>query len=429
MIDPKIVRDEPEKIRAMLATRGSSVDIDALMKVDGIRRTAQVKVDGIRAEKNKSAEAYGRMKREKKGDTPEAEALMKSMKELDNGMAELEKTMTDAEAQWMHMLERIPNIPDASVPAGKTEADNKVLRNWGEPGKYSFKPKFHWELGETLGLMDSARAAKLSGGRFSLFTGAGASLERALINFMLDLHVSKHGYTEMSPPFIVNADSMRCTGQLPLFDEDMFKTQEPDVYYLIPTAEVPLVNIHREEILDGSKLPIKYCGYTPSFRREAGTYGKETRGLVRVHQFDKVEMVQFVKPEDSFKAHEELTQNAEEVLQLLGIPYRVMLLSTGDMSSASIKTHDLEAWMPGMNAWMEISSCSTCGDYQARRGQIRFRREKGGKTELVHTLNGSGIAVGRTFAAVLENFQNEDGSVTVPEALRPFLKGREKISL
>jgi len=421
VIDPKLIREEPDLVRKVLIDRNSPVDFDALLKTDEVRRAIQTKVDGLRAEKNKSAEAFGKMKREGKGDSPEAVALMKSMKELDAGMGSLEKERTEAEAKYDDILARLPNIPHESVPVGKSDNDNKELRKWGEPRKFPFKAKTHWDIGEALEILDFPRAANVAGGRFSLFRGAGAILERALINFMLNLHRTKHGYTEVSPPFLALPDSMFCTGQLPNFDEDMFKTREPDSLYLIPTAEVSLVNIHRGEILDGAKLPIKYVAYTPSFRREAGTYGKETRGLIRQHQFDKVEQVQFVKPEDSMTAQEEITRCAEAVLQALGLPYRVMLLCTSAMSQASARTCDLEVWFPGMNSWQEIASCSTCTDYQARRGQIRFRRDKSGKTELVHTLNGSGVAVGRTFAAMLENYQNEDGSITLPEVLKPFM--------
>jgi seryl-tRNA synthetase len=426
MIDPKIVREKAEIIREMLINRRSAIDFDSIIAADKARRGIQVNADELRAIKNSCAEQYGRMKRTGTADSPEGSALMEKMKSADEDLKLLETRQGQAEEAWMDILLRIPNVPHESVPVGGPDTNHQV-RTGGVRREFGFKPKSHWEIAEALGLIDFARAAKIAGARFTLFTGAGARLERALIQFMLDLHTGKHGYTEMAPPILLSPASMLATGQLPVLDEDMYKTREPDGMYLNPTAEVPLANIHREEILDGNRLPIKYVAYLPSFRREAGTYGKETRGLIRQHQFDKVELFQFVKPEDTLTALEEMSGHASAVLDALGLYYRVMLLATGDMSQASMKTYDPEVWMPGMNSFVEIASWSTCGDYQARRGQIRFRREAKSKAELVHTLNGSGLAVGRTFAAVLENNQQEDGSVTIPEVLRPYMGGQETL--
>ncbi len=428
MIDPKLVREAPDRVKAMLEARNSKADLEGLIRADGERRATQVKVDALRADKNRLAEEYGKMAREGKKGSPAAAKSMEEMKRLDEELKGLEETLTRAEAEYDRLVLTLPNFPHESVPVGKSAADNKQVKSWGEPRKFGFKAKPHWELGESLGLLDLGRAAKIAGSRFPLFTGRGARIVRGLINFMLDLHTTKHGYTEVSPPVLVNADSMRCTGQLPLLDEDMFRTREPDAFYLVPTAEVCIVNIHRDEILDGAKLPIKYVGYTQSFRRESGSYGKEIRGIIRQHQFDKVEMIQFVKPEDSLKAHEEMAAHSMAVLEALGLPYRLMLLCTAEMSQASMKTYDPELWMPGMNAWIEIASVSTCSDYQARRGQIRFRREPNAKAELVHILNGSGVAVGRCFAALLENYQREDGSIEIPSALQSFVGGLSVIS-
>ena len=318
----------------------------------------------------------------------------------------------------------IPNIPDATVPDGADEHDNVVVRTWGAPTAFSFAPKGHWDLAAALGLLDFERAAKIAQARFSLFYGVGAALERAIMNFMLNLHVNQHGYTEIWPPTLVSGDSLRASGQLPKFEEDLFRLREG--LYLCPTSEVQLTNFHRDEILEAGTLPRYYTAYSPCFRSEAGSAGQESRGLIRQHQFDKVEMYKFVEPEHSMDELESLVSNAEDVLQGLGLPYRVVLLCTGDMGFASVKTYDLEVWMPGMNKYVEISSCSNCGDFQARRGQIRFRREAGDKPELLHTLNGSGLAIGRTWAAVVENYQQADGSIRVPQALQPLL-GREVI--
>ncbi len=429
MIDPKLLRENPEQLRSLLKSRNSTMDCDALIKADADRRALQTQVDELRAKKNTCAEQYGKLKKSGAGESPEGTALMDTMRKTDTALKDLEQRQTVADATYMNLLLLVPNLPDASVPVGTSSDHNVEIRRWGTPRQFSFTPKSHWEIGEALGLLDLPRAARMSGARFPLFLGLGARLMRALIQCMLDMHTNQHGYTEVSPPLLVKPESLQSTGQLPLLADDMYKTQPPDNLWLIPTGEVPLVNIHREEILDGARLPIKYVGYTPCFRQEAGSYGKDIRGLIRQHQFDKVEMVQFVKPEDSLAALEEMTAHAEAVLQALELPYQIMLLSTGQTSLASMKTYDPEVWMPGQNTHREVSSCSTCGDFQARRAQIRFRRNAKSKPELVHTLNGSGLAVGRTFAALLENFQNADGSVTIPERLRPYMNGLDSLTL
>lgn len=343
-------------------------------------------------------------------------------------IAEAEKIAEEADARLRNILIGIPNLPDDSVPVGSSEADNLEVRRWGTLPHFDFTPKPHWELGEELGVLDLERAAKLTGARFAVYWDLGAKLERALMNFMLDLHTREHGYTEVLPPFMVNADSLYGTGNLPKFEADLFKVPHGDTnLYLIPTAEVPVTNLYRNETLDGARLPISLTAYTPCFRSEAGSYGKDVRGIIRQHQFQKVELVKFTKPEQSWEEHEKLTRNAEEVLQRLGLHYRVMALSTGDMGWSSAKTYDIEVWLPGQQLFREISSCSNFTDYQARRANIRYRPEGGKKTELVHTLNGSGLAIGRTWVAVVENYQQADGSVIIPEALRPYI-GAERIT-
>ena len=427
MIEPRLVKDEPDRVRAMLKARKSVVDFDTLAKADANRRAVQVKADALRAEKNAAAEKFGQMKRKGEGDTAEAKALMERMKELDACLKGLEVEQPKAEAEFMAQMLLVPNFPHESVPPGTGEADNKEVKRWGEPRKHGFKPKPHWEIGEALGLIDLARASKIAGSRFPLFTGRGARLMRGLTNFMLDLHTKNHGYTEVSPPVLANLASVTTAAQYPIHDMEMFRTRDPDELYLIPTAEVSLANIHREEILEGSRLPLKYVAYTLSFRREAGSHGKDVRGLIRNHQFDKVELFQYARPEDSIAALEEMLGHSTAVLEALEIPYRVMLLCPPEASLASHKTYDPEAWMPAQDKYREIASVSTCSDFQARRGQIRFKRDAKSKTELVHTLNGSGLAVGRTFVALLENFQNADGSVAIPERLRPYMDGLDVI--
>jgi seryl-tRNA synthetase len=351
---------------------------------------------------------------------------MEQVKEINEKIKHWEAE-ADKHDPWVRdFLLNLPNLPDASVPVGESEADNPVIKTWGEPPRFSFEPQAHWDLGENLGILDFERAAKITGARFALLKGAGSRLERALINFMLDLHTRKHGYTEVWPPFMTNAEAMQGTGQLPKFADDLFKLEGWD-YFLVPTAEVPVTNIHRQEILREEDLPIRYTAYTPCFRSEAGSYGKDVRGLIRQHQFDKVELVKFTTPETSYDELELLLQDAEEVLQELGLHYRVVILCTGDMGFAAAKTYDIEVWLPGQELYREISSCSNFTDYQARRAEIRFKRPGAKGTELVHTLNGSGLAVGRTMVAILENYQQEDGSVIIPEKLRPYMGGMEKI--
>jgi len=427
VIDPKVLRDEPDRVRRMLAQRNSKVDFDALRAADDARRTNQVRADDLRARRNTGAERYGKLKKAGGADSPEGRSLMAEMRKLDADLVEAAKAQSVAEAAWQDLVLLVPNLPHETTPVGKSDDDNVEVRKWGTPREFDFAAKPHWEIGEKLGILDFERATKIAGSRFSLFLGSGARLARALIQFMLDLHTTKHGYTEVATPILLRTETLLGCGQLPSLADEMYHLPAPDDLWLNPTAEVPIINIHREEILDGSLLPIKYAGYLPSFRREAGAAGKDTRGLIRVHQFDKVEMIQFVRPEDSLAAHEDMIRHSEAVLQALELPYRLMLLCTASVSQASAKTYDPEVWFPGQNQFREIASVSTCTDYQARRAQIRFRREKGGKAELVHTLNGSGLAVGRTFAAILENFQQADGSVTIPAALRPYMGGLSSI--
>ncbi|MEK7477287.1 MAG: serine--tRNA ligase [Candidatus Coatesbacteria bacterium] len=423
MIDPKLLKDSPDKVREMLTQRNAKVEFGALKAADDARRVSQIRADELRAKRNTSAQEFGKLKKAGTADSPEGKALMDSMRGMDAAMVEAAKVQADAEAAYHELVMLVPNMPHETTPVGKSGDDNVEVRKWGTPREFDFTAKPHWDICESLGLVDFERAIKISGARFTLFTGQGARLERALIQFMLDLHTTKHGYTEVSPPILVRSESLEGTGQLPNLREEMYHIPAPDDLWLNPTAEVPIANIHREEILDGARLPVKYVGYLPSFRREAGAAGRDTRGLLRVHQFDKVEMFQFVRPEDSIAAHEEMVGHAEAVLKALELPYRLMLLCTADISQASMKTYDPEVWMPGQRQYREIASVSTCSDYQARRAQIRFRREAGGKAELVHTLNGSGLAVGRTFAALLENFQQADGSVVLPDAIRPYMGG------
>lgn len=352
---------------------------------------------------------------------------MREVEEVSEAIRNGDKPLADIEARFEALMLSLPNLPNESVTIGKNADDNKEIRRWGEPGSFDFKPKNHWDIGEELGILDFGRAAKIAGARFALYRDAGARLERALINFMLDLHTTENGYTEMLPPALANRASLIGTGQLPKFEEDLFRIAQGD-YFLIPTAEVPLTNMHRDEIIEREQLPIKYVSYTPCFRSEAGSYGKDVRGLIRQHQFNKVEMVKFTEPETSYRELESMVLNAEEVLKRLQLPYRVVELCTGDMGFASAKTYDLEVWLPGQNAYREISSCSNCEDFQARRAQIRYRKEQKGRPIFVHTLNGSGLAVGRTLVAVLENHQQKDGSVVIPAALRPYMGGLERIA-
>ncbi len=424
MLSRDLIRDEPDKVRQTLAGRNVDLSLlDTWLRLDTERRTDLVEVEELKRQRNEASRAIGKVKQQG-GDAEEAIAAVGRLKarieELEARLAAIEPEMSGIELS-------LPNLPGDGVPVGKDEAANRCERTVGTPRAFTFEPKAHWELGSALGILDFERGAKVTGARFTVSFGAGARLERALISFMLDLHTREHGYREVLPPFIVNRESLTGTGQLPKFEQDLFHL-EGFPYYLVPTAEVPLTNLHRDEILDEAQLPVRYTAYTPCFRSEAGSYGKDVRGLIRQHQFNKVELVQLTAQEKSFEALEELTGHAEKVLQLLGLPYRVMTLSTGDMGFSAARTYDLEVWLPGQNAYREISSCSNCTDFQARRANLRYRAAGGGKPRLLHTLNGSGLAVGRTLIAILENYQEADGSVTVPEALRPYTGGLERIA-
>ena len=422
MLDLRFIRTNLDKVKDMLNKRGYELDMSKFEELDKKRREMITEIESLRAKRNEINDQVS--KRRKKGE--DISELIDQMKTISSKIKEKEKELPKIEEEFNNFLLQIPNIPHESVPIGKDENDNQVVRYWGKKPEFSFKPLPHWEIGERLGILDFKRAAKLSGSRFALYKGAGAKLERALINFMLDIHTKEHGYTEVLPPFLVNSECMLGTGQLPKFEEDLFKVKDWDLY-LIPTAEVPVTNIHREEILSEDELPKYYVAYTPCFRSEAGSYGKDVRGLIRQHQFNKVELVKITKPEDSFEELEKLTKDAEEILRRLNLHYRVVCLCTGDLGFSSAKTYDLEVWLPGQGVYREISSCSNCTDFQARRAKIRFRRKGKKGSEFVHTLNGSGIAVGRTVVAILENYQQEDGSVLIPEALRPYMDGMEYI--
>jgi len=398
--------------------------LNDFQQIDVQRRTAITEAETMKARRNKLTDEIAKLKKDKQ----DATSLINETKELREKISAAEKNAEAADARLRDILTGIPNLPDDSVPVGTSEADNAEVRRWGAPPEFDFTPKPHWELGEALGVLDLERAAKITGARFAVYWDLGARLERALMNFMLDLHTREHGYTEVLPPFMVNADSMYGTGQLPKFESDLFKVPHGEKnLYLIPTAEVPVTNLYRDETLDGGRLPISLTAYTPCFRSEAGSYGKDVRGIIRQHQFQKVELVKFTKPEQSWEEHEKLTRDAEAVLQRLGLHYRVVALCTADMGFASAKTYDLEVWLPGQALFREISSCSNFTDFQARRANIRFRREGGKKTELVHTLNGSGLAIGRTWVAIVENYQQADGSVLIPEALQPYI-GTDRIT-
>ena len=423
MLELKFVRSNLGDIKEMIKTRGYDLDISRFETLDQERRGKLSVLEGLRHQRNRVSEDIAAMK--KRGE--DAANIIAEMKEVSSEIKEKEKELPGILEELNDLLMVIPNIPDESVPVGKDENDNPVIRTWGKIREVDFAPRPHWDIGEGLGVLDFECAAKLAGSRFALYRGAGAKLERALISFMLDIHTNEHDYTEILPPFMVNAASMVGTGQLPKFKEDLFKVEGWDLY-LIPTAEVPVTNIHRDETLAGEDLPIYYVAYTPCFRSEAGSYGKDTRGLIRQHQFNKVEMVKFVRPEESYDELEKLTRNAEEILRRLELPYRVVSLCTGDLGFSAAKTYDLEVWLPGQDLYREISSCSNFTDFQARRAGIRFKRGGGKGTELVHTLNGSGLAVGRTLVAILENYLQGDGSVAIPEALKPYMGGMESIS-
>ncbi|MEN6310308.1 MAG: serine--tRNA ligase, partial [Acidobacteriota bacterium] len=409
-------------VQNRLSTPGQRVSLEDFVRVSGDKKNVLHQVEVLRAEKNKASEEISRMKKQ----GADASGRILEMRKVGEEISGLEERLKGLEEEIKRTLLNIPNIPHESVPVGRSAEDNKEVRRWGAPPEFDFEPLAHWDIGEALGILDFERAAKITGSRFTVSMGAGARLERALIGFMLDLHTRERGFTEVLPPFIANAESLTGTGNLPKFKEDLFKLEGFD-WYLIPTAEVPLTNIYRNEILDGSILPRRFAAHTPCFRSEAGSYGKDVRGLIRQHQFNKVEMMIFSLPEKSFDEHEFMTASAEEVLKRLGLHHRTVLLCTGDMGFASAKTYDLEVWMPSRKGFMEISSCSNCMDFQARRSNIRFKRDAKAKTEFVHTLNGSGLAVGRTAAAIIENYQRKDGSVAVPEALRPYMDGLERI--
>jgi len=424
MLDLNLVSDELDRVEKAIRDRGLVVDLKEVKTLNDERKRLETTVSQTRYQQNQSSERVGALLREGKSD--EAGRLRESLKEIARDIKEAAEQQTAVEARIREILLLIPNLPDPSVPVGRDADDNVEVRRHGTPRTFAFTPKPHWDLGTELGILDFDRAARMSGSRFAVYFGAGARLERALIQFMLELHTTEHGYREVLPPFLVGRAALYGTGNLPKFEEDLFKIEDRDLY-LIPTAEVPLTNLHREEILDEADLPLHYTAYTPCFRSEAGSHGKDVRGLIRQHQFNKVELVTIVRAEDSFGELEKLTGHAEEVLKRLELPYRVVTLCTGDMGFASAKTYDIEVWLPGQNAYKEISSCSNCTDFQARRAQIRYRPKKG-KVTFAHTLNGSGLAVGRTLIAVLENYQNDDGSVTVPRALRSYLGGADRIT-
>jgi seryl-tRNA synthetase len=420
MLELRFIRENLELVKEKTEFRGiRDSRVDDFAEVDTKRRELLSELESLRNKRKTVSSEIAVLKKEKK----DADSLILEMRAAGERIRELEKLVASVEENLQDIVMGIPNLCDDSVPQGLDESENVEIRQWGKISEFAFDPKPHWEIGEGLDILDFERAAKLSGARFALLKGFGSKLERSLINFMLDLHTQKHGYTEVLPPFLVNSASMTATGQLPKFEEDLFRIKDWDLY-LIPTAEVPVTNIHRDETLAEKELPIKYCSYTPCFRSEAGSYGKDTRGLIRQHQFDKVELVKFTRPEESIDELESLLADAEEVLQLLKLPYRVVTLCTGDLGFSAIKTYDIEVWMPAQNKYREISSCSNFGDFQARRGGIRYRPRDSKKSSLVHTLNGSGLAVGRTLAAILENFQRDDGSVYLPEVLEPYFEKR-----
>ena len=427
MLDLNYVRENLEKVRAGLQTRGLAPEVlDSFAEADAERRRIIAQSDQLNATRNSASREIGALMKEGKRD--EADARRKEVNELKERIAELDKSRDDAETRMRDLLTTLPNLPHESVPVGADESANVEVRRWGTKPEFDFEPKDHVDLGTALGILDLDRAAKISAARFAILNGDGARLSRALSNFMLDVHAREHGYHETLPPFIVNKSALFGTGQLPKFEADLFKLTDERELYLVPTAEVPVTNYHREEILDAAQLPIRWVAYTPCFRSEAGSYGRDTRGLIRQHQFEKVELVKYALPENSYDELEALTRDAEVILQKLGLHYRTVALSTGDIGFGSAKTYDIEVWLPSQNTFREISSCSNYEAFQARRAQIRFRRAGGAKPEFVHTLNGSGLAIGRTWIAVLENYQQADGSIVIPEALRPYMGGMDKIT-
>jgi seryl-tRNA synthetase len=427
MLDLNFVRENLDSVRKAFEARlFPTKALDDFERADKERRSVIAESDQLNAKRNAASREIGALMKD--GRKEEAEARRSEVGTLKDKIAELDKRRTEAESYMQEILSTLPNIPSETVPVGSDETANVEIRRWGTPPTFEFNPKDHVDLGASLGILDLERATKIASARFSILLGLGARLERALINFMLDLHIEEHGYREILPPFIVNRDSLFGTGQLPKFEGDLFKLTDERNLYLIPTAEVPVTNLYHDEILEASELPQKFVAYTPCFRSEAGSYGRDTRGLIRQHQFEKVELVKFALPENSYEELEGLTRDAERVLQKLGLHYRVVSLSTGDMGFSASKTYDIEVWLPSQNSFREISSCSNCESFQARRAQIRFRRAGGAKPEYVHTLNGSGLAVGRTWIAILENYQQPDGSILIPEVLRPYMHGLERIT-
>lgn len=425
MLDLKRIRNNPEEIKKALADRGEEFDvsvIDKIIQLDEERRSILVEVESLKNKRKQESAKIPQFKKEGKN----VDDIMTEMKELAGKIKKLDEKLSEIDGNIEYIMLRIPNIPNPNVPNGDSDADNVEIRRWGEPTKFEFEPKAHWDLGVDLGILDSERAAKVTGSRFTFYKGLGARLERAVINYYLDTHIDEHNYTEVFPPYMVNRKSMIGTGQLPKFEEDAFRIDEYD-YFLIPTAEVPVTNLYRDEILNGSDLPIKHVAYSACFRSEAGSAGRDTRGLVRQHQFNKVELVKFTKPEQSYEELEKLTNDAEEVLQGLGIPYRVVRICKGDLGFTAALKYDIEVWMPSYNRYVEISSCSNFEDFQARRANIKYRENAKDKPKFVHTLNGSGVAVGRTVAAILENFQQADGSIIIPEKLRAYMGGKDII--
>lgn len=421
MLDIKVIREEPERVRQAIRDRGMKAevaDIDGILELDEKRRGLLVEVEDLKHQRNEASEAIVALK----GSGGDSSEIVERMRSISERIKEMDLRVREIEERLAVLMLDVPNIPDASVPVGPDETANVEVRLWGEPPSFTFEPKAHWDIGEPLGILDFKRGAKIAQSRFTLLMGAGATLERALINFMLDLHTHEHGYTEVFPPILGNSKTFESTGQLPKFADDMFACRDDDLL-LVPTAEVPVTNIYRDEMLREDELPKRFAAYTPCFRREAGSYGKDVRGIIRNHQFNKVEMVKFVHPDTSYEELESMILNAEEVLRRLGIHHRVVTLSTGDLGFAAAKCYDLEVWLPGAGEFKEISSCSNCTDFQARRANIRFKPKSGGKPRFVHTLNGSGLAIGRTMAAILENFQLDDGRVVVPPALQPYMNG------
>jgi seryl-tRNA synthetase len=422
MLEAKYIREHLDEVRERLALRGQAINLDGFVLIDGDRRKTIQEWERLRAVQKKVSDDVSRKKREGQ----DASELIEEMRKVSQELKGLDAILEEKEKALQDFLLVVPNLPHSSVPAGKDSSDNAEVRRWGEIPKFDFEPKPHWDIGEELRILDFKSGAKITGARFTLYLDHGAKLERALINFMLDLHTREHGYREVLPPFMVNRTTMTGTGQLPKFEEELFKVEGTD-YFLIPTAEVPVTNIHQDDVLEEKMLPLYYTAYTPCFRKEAGSYGKDTRGLIRQHQFNKVELVKFTKPEDSYNELEKLLSDAEEILKRLKLPYRVVNLCSGDLGFSASKTYDIEVWLPGQNTFKEISSCSNFEDFQARRAKIRYRVAGKSKTEFVHTLNGSGLAVGRTLVAILENYQQADGSVIIPEILRPYMNGVERI--